>query len=580
MTAFRSLSIILVLLLGSSAWAINESIAPESATGWQHPKRVLASEALVVTAHPLATEAGFKMLQQGGSALDAAVAIQAMLTLVEPQSSGIGGGAFMLYWDQESQTLHAYDGRETAPASVNERLFLLDDGSAMAWPEALVGGRSVGVPGVLKMLELAHQRHGKLDWATLFSPGIEQAEQGFLIGNRLHRLIATGVNPGLGHYPASRDYFFDATGSPLATGSLLRNPELADSFRLIATQGADALYQGPLADKILQSVEAAQDNPGQLSRSDLAGYTAREREPVCMPYREYRVCGFPPPTSGGITLLQILGLLQHTPLAELPHDSTGFTHLFTQASRLAYADRSHYLADPDFVEVPTTELLDTHYLRQRAQLIHPARDMGPAMPGQPMALSRAEDQSPELPSTSHFVIRDPEGNLLSMTSSIEMAFGSTLMAGGFLLNNQLTDFSFVPEINGIPVANRVESGKRPRSSMAPIMVFDADNQPVAALGSPGGSRIINYVAQTLLLMMHTDLTLQDILYQPNVSNRNGETELEEATAAEQLLFELQDMGHRVSIRELNSGIHAIRRLPDGRWESGVDPRREGMALGR
>lgn len=580
MTPSRLLCTLLLLLLGTSAWAINESIAPENATGWQHPRRILASEALVVSAHPLATEAGFNMLQQGGSALDAAVAVQAMLTLVEPQSSGIGGGAFMLYWDQSSQTLHAYDGRETAPATVTERLFLQDDGTAMAWSDALVGGRSVGVPGVLKMLEMAHQRHGRLDWATLFAPGIAQAEQGFVVGNRLHRLIATGVNPGLGRYPSSRDYFFDATGSPLATGSLLRNPELADSFRLIAAQGADALYQGPLADKILQSVTATQDNPGQLSRTDLAGYTAREREPVCMPYREYRVCGFPPPTSGGVTLLQILGLLQHTSLAELPHDSAGFAHLFTQASRLAYADRAHYLADPDFVEVPTKALLETEYLRQRAQLIHSERDMGLATPGQPTTLSRAEDQSPERPSTSHFVIRDAEGNLLSMTSSIEMAFGSTLMAGGFLLNNQLTDFSFVPEINGAPVANRVEAGKRPRSSMAPIMVFDADNQPVAALGSPGGSRIINYVAQTLLLMMHTNLTLQDILYQPNVSNRNGETELEEATAAEQLLFELQDMGHRVSIRELNSGIHAIRRLPDGRWESGVDPRREGMALGR
>jgi gamma-glutamyltranspeptidase/glutathione hydrolase len=580
MSIFRRAGALVLAFQFSFVWASNESIAPESDTGWQHPEQVVADEALVVSAHPLATEAGFDILQRGGTALDAAIAIQAMLTLVEPQSSGIGGGAFLLYWDHSSQTLHAYDGRETAPMGVSETLFLQPDGSAMPWQEALVGGRSVGVPGVLRMLELAHQRHGKLAWSELFEAAIAQAERGFPVGNRLHRLIAERVNPGLGRYPASRQYFFDASGAPLPTGMRLRNPELAQSLRLIAAQGADALYRGPLADKILASVAAAKDNPGQLRRTDLARYRAREREPVCLPYREYRVCGFPPPTSGGVTLLQILGLLQHTAIGELPPDSVEFAHLFTQASRLAYADRARYLADPEFVEVPTTALLDPAYLRQRATLIDPERDRGPAQAGQPVALARADDRSPELPSTSHFVIRDAEGNLLSMTSSIEMAFGSTLMAGGFLLNNQLTDFSFIPEVDGIPVANRVEPGKRPRSSMAPVIVFDGDNRPVAALGSPGGSRIINYVALRLLLMLHTDLPLQEILYQPNISNRNGDTELEQGTPAEQLLFELRERGHRVTIRELNSGVHALRRRADGRWESGVDPRREGKALGR
>lgn len=580
MSIVRQALIALLALQIPFLWAADESIAPESATGWQHPQRVIADESLVVTAHPLATEAGFEILQQGGSALDAAIAIQAMLTLVEPQSSGLGGGAFLLYWDQSSQTLHAYDGRETAPAGVTEDLFLQSDGRAMPWHEALVGGRSVGIPGVLRMLELAHQRHGRLDWSVLFDASIARAEQGFHIGNRLHRLIADRINPGLDRYAASRQYFFDDSGAPLPAGARLRNPELAESLRLIAAQGADALYHGPLADRILASVAAAEDNPGLISRTDLASYSAREREPVCLPYREYRVCGFPPPTSGGVTLLQILGLLQHTPLHALPHDSSGFAHLFTQASRLAYADRNRFLADPDFAEVPTAALLDPAYLRQRASLINPEHDMGQAQPGQPVELARADDHSPELPSTSHFVIRDRDGNLLSMTSSIEMAFGSTLMAGGFLLNNQLTDFSFIPEINGVPVANRVEPGKRPRSSMAPVIVFDANGRPIAALGSPGGSRIINYVAQTLLLMLHTDMSLQDILYQPNISNRNGDTELEESTPGEQLLFELREMGHRVSIRELNSGVHAIRQRPDGRWESGVDPRREGKAMGR
>ena len=580
MSIFRQAIIALLALQIPFLWAADESIAPESATGWQHPQRVIAEDSLVVTAHPLTTEAGFDMLRQGGTAVDAAIAVQAMLTLVEPQSSGLGGGAFLLYWDQSSQTLHAYDGRETAPADVTENLFLQSDGSTMPWHEALVGGRSVGVPGVLRMLELAHQRHGRLDWSMLFDASIARAEQGFHIGNRLHKLISDRVNPGLDRYAASRQYFFDHSGAPLPAGALLRNPELAESLRLIAAQGADALYHGPIADQILTSISEAKDNPGMISRTDMASYVARERKPICLPYREYRVCGFPPPTSGGVTLLQILGLLQHTPLAALPHDSSGFAHLFTQASRLAYADRGRYLADPDFVEVPTAALLDPTYLRQRASLISSEHDMGQAQPGQPVELTRADDRSPELPSTSHFVIRDRYGNLLSMTSSIEMAFGSTLMAGGFLLNNQLTDFSFIPEINGVPVANRVEPGKRPRSSMAPVMVFNADNRPIAALGSPGGSRIINYVAQTLLLMLHTDMSLQEILYQPNISNRNGDTELEEATSAEQLLFELRDMGHRVSIRELNSGVHAIRQRSDGRWESGVDPRREGKALGR
>lgn len=580
MSPVRLIGAALLSLYLLPAWGINESIAPESATGWLQPDPVIAENSLVVTAHPLATRAGFEILQQGGSALDATVAIQAMLTLVEPQSSGIGGGAFLLYWDQSSQTLHAYDGRETAPTNADPALFLRDDGTPMPWREALVGGRSVGVPGVLRMLELAHQRHGRLEWSSLFGPGIEQAEQGFVVGNRLHRLIADRVNPGLGRYPESRAYFFDDAGQPLAAGTRLRNPELARSLQLIADQGADALYRGPLADAILGSVQSASDNPGRLRREDLARYQAREREPICLPYQHYRICSFPPPTSGGVTLLQILGLLQHTPLPNLSPDSAGFIHLFTQASRLAYADRGHYLADPDFVQVPTAALLDESYLRQRARLINLEQDMGKALPGQPADLARANDRSPELPSTSHFVIRDAEGNLVSMTSSIEMAFGSTLMAGGFLLNNQLTDFSFVPEVDGVPVANRVEPGKRPRSSMTPVIVFDADNRPVAALGSPGGSRIINYVAHTLLLMLHTDLPLQNILYQPNISNRNGPTELEAGVAPKPLSLELGRRGHQVKLREMNSGIHALRQRPDGRWESGVDPRREGMALGR
>ncbi|MBA4501663.1 gamma-glutamyltransferase [Marinobacterium sp. 3-1745] len=575
---FRCLLLTLLLWL-PTAYALNESLAPEHATGWQRTESVTADHALVVSAHPLATRAGMYLLDNNGSALDAAIAIQAMLTLVEPQSSGIGGGAFLLYWDAQQQQLFAYDGRETAPAAATPDLFLNQDGSPIPWQQALVGGRSVGTPGVLRMLELAHQRHGRQPWREAFAPAIQQADVGFDVTPRLHQLIASDINPGLKQTPATRQYFFTEDGQPLPVGTRLRNPALAHSLRLIAQQGADALYTGPLADQIIAAVQTADTNPGRLQHGDLAGYQARERTPLCRPYRTYHVCGFPPPSSGGVTLLQILGLMntQAITLDQVP--DAAFSHLLTQASRLAYADRNRYVADSDFVDVPVKPLLAPSYLHQRALHINPERDMGQAKAGRPVPLIRSDDQAPERPSTSHFVIRDAQGNMVSMTSSIEMAFGSTLMVGGFLLNNQLTDFSFVPEQNGRPVANRIAPGKRPRSSMAPLIILDQDHTPVAALGSPGGSRIINYVAQSLLLMLHTELSLQEILQQGHVSNRNGITELEAGTTAEQLAPTLQALGHKIDIRELNSGIHALRLRQDGRWEAGVDPRREGEAQG-
>ncbi len=569
------------LILGFSTLSQAQEIpAPEHATGRQQSEAVLAQHQLVVSAHPLATQAGYDMLQQGGSALDAALAIQAMLTLVEPQSSGIGGGAFMLYWDANQQRLQAFDGRETAPAAANSGLFLKPDGTPMRWIDALVGARSVGTPGVLRMLELAHKQHGTLPWSTPFQPAIAQAEAGFDVSPRLHQLIASGINPGLGRYQAARDYFFTPEGEPLPVGYLRKNPALAQSLQTIAQQGADAFYTGTLSQPLLDALQEGSDNPGALSAQDLADYRAIERQPLCRPYHQWQVCGFPPPTSGGVTLLQILGLLEPfglAPGADAP--SLEFSHLMTQASRLAYADRARYLADADFVQVPVEELLATEYLRQRAKLIDVEKDMGEAQAGTPVELARADDQAPELPSTSHFVVRDARGNMVSMTSSIEMAFGSTLMTGGFLLNNQLTDFSFVPEQDGKPVANRVQPGKRPRSSMAPIIVLDAEGQPIAALGSPGGSRIINYVSETLLRMLHTDQSVQALLTQGHISNRNGTTELELDTDAEALKEGLEDKGHSVKVRELNSGLHLMRKRADGYWESGVDPRREGLALG-
>ncbi len=580
MNMLRTALLTSLLLIHPLSWAVDENLAPESATGLQHGPSVIAQEQLVVSAHPLATAAGYDILQQGGSAADAAVAVQAMLTLVEPQSSGLGGGAFMLYWDNERQQLHAYDGRETAPATATSALFLQADGSPMNWWEAMVGGRSVGTPGVLAMLHLSQQQHGKLTWHSLFNTAITQSETGFAVSPRLHQLLSDKINPGLGRYPAARDYFFDPAGEPHPVGYVLKNPQLASSLRLIAAEGITAFYKGPLAEKIVDTVAAAQDNPGKLALADLSNYQAKERAPLCQPFRQYRVCGFPPPTSGGVTVLQIIKLLERFDLEQLPADGVVFNHLFTQASRLAFADRGRYLADSDFVPVPVAQLLDPDYLAQRSQLIDPTRDLQTALPGTlPLTVSQGDDRSPELPSTSHFTILDRWGNAVSMTSSIEMAFGSTLMAGGFLLNNQLTDFSFLAEADGKPIANRVQPGKRPRSSMAPIMVFDAQGQLLAALGSPGGSRIINYVAQSLILSLTATQSLQSIFALPHISNRNGKTELEQGTAAEQLVAPLAALGHTLEIRELNSGLHGFRRLPDGRWQSGVDPRREGAAMG-
>ncbi|WP_297310215.1 gamma-glutamyltransferase [Neptuniibacter sp.] len=535
---------------------------------------------MVVTAHPLATQAGMNVLNDGGSAADAAVAIQAMLTLVEPQSSGIGGGAFMLYWDQAKQQLKAFDGRETAPAKANHQLFY-KQGQPMKWVDAMVGGRSVGVPGVLKMLESAQQQHGKLPWQNLFSDAITQSETGFEIGPRLHKLIASGINPGLNRYKEAQNYFYTADGSPLPVGFLRKNPELADSLTLIAKQGTKAFYKGALAQKITEKVTNIADNPGLLSLSDLNNYRSVEREAICLPYRKYKVCGFPPPTSGGVTVLQILKLLEDKQMDRLDPNCANFNHLFTQASRLAFADRNRYLADSDFVYVPTLELLNPTYIKHRSKLLNPNLDIGTAKPGNPTSISlhQADDMSPELPSTSHFSVVDQWGNAVSMTTSIEMAFGSTVMVGGFLLNNQLTDFSFKGVYKGRVIANRVQPRKRPRSSMSPFMVFDEKGELYAAIGSPGGSRIINYVAQSLLLMLNTDMPLQEVVNHAHISNRNGLTELEAGTNAESLQEQLQSMGHSLKIRDLNSGLHGFRRLPNGSWESGVDNRREGQALG-
>lgn len=572
--------------------------APELGSGYRtdlttrHAERHMAA-----AANPLAAEAGREMLRQGGSAIDAAIAMQAVLTLVEPQSSGIGGGAFIMLWD--GKTVHAYDGRETAPAGATERLFLKPDGTPMAFAEAQIGGRSVGTPGVLRALEMAHKKSGRLPWATLFEPAIRLSEQGFAISPRLHALIAADR-----YIPQSPDmaaYFLNADGTPKTTGTLLKNPALANVFKRIAKEGPDALYHGPIADEIARKVQG-HGNAGSLSLADLKGYSAKERAPLCTGYQQWTVCGMPPPSSGGIAVAQILGTLQALQARDpglaiapmKPVESTTpagleptpeAVHLLAEAGRLAFADRALYVADSDFTPVPVAGLVAPNYLAQRATLIG-ARSMGVAKPGTPAGIqvAYAPDRSPLRISTSQVVAVDDQGGAVSMTTTVEAAFGSHVMVQGFLLNNQMTDFSFIPEEHGQPVANRVEPGKRPRSAMAPTLVFDRKSgELLATVGSPGGSQIIEYVSKSLVAMLDWNLDPQAAISLPNFGSRNGATELEAGLFSPALKQALRDKGHALSEIDMTSGIQAIVLTRDAqgkvRLSGGADPRREGAALG-
>jgi gamma-glutamyltranspeptidase / glutathione hydrolase len=584
---------------------------PEAATGFVAREAVLARREMVATANPHATRAGLAMLERGGSAVDAAIAAQMVLGLVEPQSSGIAGGAFMLHLDARTRRVAAWDGRETAPAAADESLFIGPDGKPLAFFDAVVGGRSVGTPGVLRMLEAAHARHGRLPWATLFEPAIRLATDGFEIGPRLAALVAADRH--LKRDPAATRYFFDAAGRPLPAGHRLRNPEYADTLAQIARRGSLALHTGPIARDIVDAVQNHPTNPGRLTERDLAFYTPVVREPVCVPYRRWAVCGMPAPSSGGIAVAQILGLLD---AAEAPplalRDGTlraDGVHAFAEAGRLAFADRNRFVADPAFV-APPRGLLDARYLTQRARSIG-ERSMGSAAPGDPEGAPRAhvEEATLEQPSTSHLSIVDAAGNAVSMTTTIEDAFGARLMVRGFLLNNQLTDFSFAARERGAAVANRVEPGKRPRSSMAPTLVFERrlegrhgadgrtalDGRPspegvpapgtlAMAIGSPGGSQIIGYVARTLVLTLRDGIALQDAIAMPNLGSRNGPTELEARRTQPVLAAVLRARGHEVRELDMTSGLQGIVRRCDaaGRCTlaGGADPRREGLVLGR
>jgi len=561
--------------------------APEQPSGYVEKRGWSADKFMVAAANPLAVDAGFHILKSGGSVIDAAIAVQMVLNLVEPQSSGIGGGAFMLYFDGKS--VQAFDGRETAPESATEHLFEGADGKPMKFFDGVVGGRSVGAPGVLRMLELAHRQHGKLRWASLFEPAIVLAEEGFPVSPRLHALLDS--DQYLRNDAIAAQYFYDQAGRPRAVGYLLRNPELAKVLREIARGGADAFYTGHIARDIESKVKSHPSNPGGLTAADIAAYRPKVREPVCSDFKKWTVCGAPPPSSGGIAVAQILGILEHTEIAKhAPQDGVLDAlaiHLFSEAGRLAYADRDRYVADPDFVPLPGNgikSLLDKNYLKQRAALITD-KSMGRAAPGKPADFSIAwgADASPELPSTSHVSIVDANGNALSMTTTIENQFGSRQMVDGFLLNNQLTDFSFIASDADGPIANRVQAGKRPRSSMAPTLVFERGSKRLTlSTGSPGGSAIINYVSKTLVGVMDWNLNVQQAISLPNFGSRNGPTELEKGRVSDQLLDQLRAMGHEVRVIDQTSGLQGIMRVrKDGQdsWFGGADPRREGVVAG-
>ena len=561
--------------------------APEASSGYTSKQALTAKSFMVAAANPLATHAGYTILKAGGSAVDAAIAVQMVLTLVEPQSSGIGGGAFMLHFD--GQTVTAFDGRETAPAAVDTHLFEDAHGRPLPFFDAIVGGRAVGVPGVVRMLALAHRQHGKLPWPALFAPAIALAENGFTVSPRLAGQLA--ADRFLARDPAARAYFFDANGGAWQAGHLLKNPALATVLRGIASGGAQFFYEGEVARAIVAAVNGHASNPGRLSLADLRDYKAVQREPVCIDYRAWNVCGMPPPSSGGIAVAQMLGILSNRKLSGMAPvgevlNAEG-VHLFAEAGRLAYADRERYVADTDFVALPggsPAALIDKTYLASRAALIG-ERSIGRASAGAPMGirLARGADQSPELQSTSHFSIVDAQGRALAMTTSVENGFGARLMVGGFMLNNQLSDFSAASADADGPVANRVAPGKRPRSAMSPTLVRERQSgRLVLVIGSPGGPAIINYVAKVLVGVMDWRLSLQEAIDLPNFGSRNGPTELERGRIAPALVEQLRLRGHVIRLGDQNSGLHGIMQKQDegeSRLLGGADPRREGTEEG-
>jgi gamma-glutamyltranspeptidase/glutathione hydrolase len=546
-----------------------EAAAAKTATG---------SRIMVVTANPEATRIGYQILKGGGSAADAAVAVQLVLGLVEPQSSGIGGGGFALYYDRASNQVYSFDGRETAPIAAGKYLFRGKDGKPMEFYDAAVGGRAVGVPGTLRLLEMLHAKFGARPWRDLFSPAIALAETGFIVSPRLAAMVEHDEMK-LKNFTPTLLYFFPDAATPVAAGHRLANPVYARTLRKVALEGPKAFYTGDTAEAIVKAVREDFENPGLLSIEDLADYKALERKTVCGYYRRHMICTMGEPSSGGLMLLAALGILQNFDMAGMGAKNPQSWHYISEASRLAFADRNFYMADPHYSQSPGTLLIDPAYLKQRAALIAPNRPIQKVMPGTPPAWAQKaapEPAYPKPPGTTHFTIVDAKGNIVSMSDSIEDSFGSRMYVEGFMLNNQLTDFSFVPEVDGKPVANRVEGGKRPRSTMTPVIMFAPDGKPALAIGSAGGSAIMGYVLQRIVGIVDWKQDVVSAVAAPNVINRGSKIEFE--AEASDLAEPLRKIGHPAELSELNSGLSAIQ-FHQGGMTGTADPRREGTAMG-
>ena len=548
------------------------ALAPQPALA----REPVAANATVSAADPRAALAGQEILRKGGSATDAAIAMMLTLGVVEPHNSGIGGGGFLLHHDGRSGALDSIDGRETAPAAARSDRFM-KDGKPLSFRAAWPGGYSVGVPGNLRMAWDAHEKWGKLPWADLFQPAIRYAENGFKLGERTATALRA-TQQVWADFPEIQKLFW-VDGAPPPVGTLLKNPPLAALYKRIAAEGPDAFYTGENAKLLSAAVTNAPKNPVPMTEADIAGYKAIPRQPVCGKYRVWKVCGMGPASAGGVTVLEILGMVERFPLKQWGKDDPRSWHVMAEAMQLAYADRETWLGDPAFVSVPVKGLTSPAYLKRRSALIRVNKALNDYKPGtppgaQPRTASRPQPEE----GTSHFVAVDRSGDIVSWTSTIESFFGSQLVANGVILNNELTDFSFTPEKNGAPVANRVEPGKRPLSSMSPTIVYDAKGVPVFTVGAAGGKTIIMQVAKALIAHFDWGLSAQDSIAQGLIYFNGNGVVLEQGTGVEAMKAPLEKLGHRVSVTRLGLKANAAERLPDGRWQGAADPRSPGVSL--
>ena len=591
-TKILSLALVIIAMIGAVSYRLidfqkikitsitnaNDLWSGEPFSYFRDLKTVEAKKYLISTSSEMASQVGKEILKKGGNAIDAAIAAQMVLNVVEPQSSGIGGGAFVLYYDNKTKTAHYFNGRETAPKDSNNKMFLDSQGKPRAFNDVVKGGLSVGTPGLLKVLKEVHNKYGKLSWEELFEPAIMIAKNGFPMDERI-QVIAKNI-AYLKDFKGFASLYLNEDGTPKEVGSIITNPALAETFTTISKNGIESFYSGKIAEDMVAAVKNSPTNPGYLAMEDLKNYQVKEGELICGTYRvKYKVCSMPLPSSGGVALLQILGILENFDLSKYKPSSLEAIHLITEATRLGYADRNKYVAD--VADVPIAKMLDKEYLRGRAALINPKESMPEVKAGEFIDVKTGytiDKKAVELPSTTHLSVIDSEGNAIAMTSSIEYYFGSVLNVDGFVLNNQLTDFSFVPEIDGKPVANRLEPGKQPRSSMSPTFVFDENNNLIMVVGSPGGPRIIQFVLKTIIAYLDWNLNIQKAISLPNFVVLNDMIELEKRTDLEKLQSDLEKMNHKVKIADLVSGIHAIVIKPEG-LEGGADPRRAGVALG-